>query len=103
MRTAAILAATILAASPAYAQAPACGAYDQIVKQIGAPKYGERKVARGETKIGAEGGKIALEVFASPKGKTFTIILIRPDGLACIIAAGDNLKTFPLPVEGVDI
>ncbi len=96
------LASLPLLAVSAQAQ-PACGSYNEIVQTITAPKYGERKVAQGQTKIGAEGGKIVIEVFAAPKGKTYTMLLVRPDGMACIIGAGDNLKTYPLPVEGSDI
>lgn len=96
------LASLPLLAVPAQAQ-PACGIYNEVVKDISGPKYGERRVAQGQTKLGAEGGKIVVEVFAAPRGKTFTILLVRPDGLACIIAAGDKLQTYPLPVEGSDI
>lgn len=97
------LLAVPLFATSALAQSPPCGPYDEIVKSITAPKYGESRIAVGQTKTGAEGAKIAIEVFGAPRGKTFTILLVRPDGFACIIGAGDNLKTFPLPEEGADI
>lgn len=93
------LAATVTAAS---AQSM-CGPYKQIVASLAAKPYNERQIAKGTTKIGGEGAGITLEVYGAPKGKTFTIVLVRPDGFACIIAAGESLQTFPLPVEGTDI
>lgn len=37
----------------------------------------------------SESGRL-MEVFASPDGRTWTIVMTTPDGLACIMAAGKN-------------
>ena len=102
MRLVLAAAAAVLTCSAASAQVP-CGSYDQIVKSISAAKYGERRIATGETSIGGEGQNVGVEIYAAPLGKTFTVLLVRPDGLACIISAGSNLRTFPLPEPGTEL
>ena len=55
-----------------------------------ARKYGEAPVAVG---LASTGGLV--EVIATPNGSTWTIIVTRPDGWACMVAAGQgwrNLK-----------
>lgn len=39
---------------------------------------------------GAMGQTYALRVFAGPDGKSFTIVVIGADNLACIVAAGSD-------------
>ncbi len=34
------------------------------------------------------GGKVAMTLFASPKGETWTLVAVGVDGVACIIGAG---------------
>lgn len=34
------------------------------------------------------GGKVAMTLFASPKGETWTLVAVGTDGVACIIGAG---------------
>ena len=99
----AVLAALFACAMPAHSQQLPCNSYQQIIANITGPNFKERKVATAQTKIGAEGAPITIEVYASPKGKTFSILLIRPDGFTCILVAGGSLQTFPLPVEGTEI
>ncbi len=56
--------------------------------------YSEAPVSMGLASNGA-----IIEVLASPSG-TFTIILTRPNGLSCVMAAGENWKNLPDRLTG---
>lgn len=80
LRRAAFLA--ILAAGPASA-GPNCAPRDQVVAAL-AERYGETRQVAGIT------GDSLMEVFASPAG-TWTLVISRPDGVSCLVAAGDAI------------
>ena len=61
----------------------ACGARDSVVAALG-EKYGE--IRRGG---GLAGPTAIFEIWASEATGTWTILKISPDGMACIMAAGD--------------
>jgi hypothetical protein len=63
-----------------------CAQHDKLVTLIES-KYGEQQRA-----YGLVGTHAMLEVLVSEK-HTFTIISTHPDGLSCIVAAGDNWET----------
>lgn len=64
-------------------------------------KYGEQLVGFGVTLTGG-----LMEKFATPDGKTWTLLITDPKGISCGIAAGENwqkvlpklLKPMGLPV-----
>jgi hypothetical protein len=84
-----LLAASFIALpSLAYAQAgQRCADRDVIVKRL-ADKFVEQQVAVGIT----ANGKM-VEVLASPKGGTWSIVLTEPGGPSCFVAAGANWVT----------
>ena len=98
----AALAVAIAFAAPSHAQQVPCGPHAELLKSITGDKYNEALVASSQLGM-APGEGPMMEVYAAPLGKTFTIILLRPDGISCIIVAGVNLKTFPLPKPGSNI
>lgn len=51
-------------------------------------KYSEAPVAMGMAKDGG-----LVEILTSGPGATFTIIVTSPDGLTCMVAAGDSWKS----------
>ena len=77
-----------LAARPASAEdfgsetMPACGAYDQM-RELLAQQYGERPTASGL----ADDGTV-MQVFASARATTWTVVSIDTSGMACVVAAG---------------
>jgi len=74
---------------------PICGARDDLVSGL-EKKYAETASARGLATAG-----MMIEVFVSPEG-TFTIVATRPDGTACLLAAGEawhKLATVSAPSE----
>ena len=74
-----------------------CGARDQIVSHL-KTKYDEMPRATGlgdETRM--------VEIWASPKNGTWTILITQANGTSCIAAAGQNwLESFDTPeVAGI--
>jgi hypothetical protein len=72
--------------SPALAdQTPtACGPHTEVIKALG-DKFHETQSATALTSAGT-----LLEVLTASDGSTWTIIVSRPDGLSCVVAAGQN-------------
>ncbi len=81
-----IIAASLIALPAlSHAQsAPRCGDRSTLVKRL-AEKFVEQQVAIGVT----SNGKM-VEVLASPKGNTWSIVLTEPGGPSCFVAAGAN-------------
>lgn len=99
MAAAASLAAALAAlpAAPARAQAAMpgqagamCGRRAEVVDRLHV-KYGETR--RG---YGLQRGEAVVEVYASDATGTWTIIVSMPDGLACLVAAGENWAIPPV-------
>jgi hypothetical protein len=79
----ALAAATTV--SPALANPPtACGPHPDIIKTLG-DRFHETQSATALTSAGT-----LLEVLTARDGSTWTIIVSRPDGLSCVVAAGQN-------------
>lgn len=75
----------IMAAQPAAATAT-CGAFEQIVEGL-LERYQEVPRHTGQ------GDGYRVIVFADANGETWTIIGLRPDGVACQIASGTDWAT----------
>ena len=60
-----------------------CTPRDVLVRQLGAD-YAETAVARGLSHQG-----MVIEVFSSGDGSTWTIVVTRPNGASCVVAAGE--------------
>lgn len=83
----------ILMATPAAAQnVPLCAPRGKVIKHL-ADKYKEQRTWRGITSRGL------LELFTAPGGKTWTLVLTAPRGLACLIAAGHSSEFYIPPLE----
>ena len=88
--SATILSAALLSclapAHPAAAdQTPtACGPHTDVIKALG-DRFHETQSATALTSAGT-----LLEVLTASDGATWTIVVSRPDGLSCVVAAGQN-------------
>lgn len=58
-------------------------------------KFEETPVAAG---LAANGSMV--EVFSSPDGNTWTIVLTQPDGATCVMASGESWIGVKLPKKG---
>lgn len=81
--TAAFLVAAI--ALPATA-APFCAPREQLVAKLEAD-YGERQTA-----MGLRGTSAIFEIWTSEEKGTWTVLMTRPDGMACPMAAGTDWR-----------
>src|SRR5262245_38416211 len=87
-----LVAATL---TPSASAAGPCYPRDAIHARL-AERYGEQPAG-----IGVAAGQI-VELLTRPDGATWTILVVRPDGLACPVAAGEDWKAVgkPAPQRG---
>jgi hypothetical protein len=74
----------LLSASPAVAQQLQCSQRAIVLTAL-SDKYAEKPVAMG---LASNGG--VLEVLSDGEGSTWTIIVTMPNGVSCMVAAGEN-------------
>lgn len=103
--TAAVLLAAAFALGPigatAQVQGPAQAQQqcDERAKVIGhlANKYQEAPVAIGVTSSGG-----LVEVLSTGDGNTWTIIVSNPNGVSCLLAAGEGWRAIKFDTSNVD-
>ncbi len=78
-------AALIVTTSTASAE-PQCNTRDSVIKQL-SDKYREAPVALGVTHNGG-----LIEVLSTGEGKTWSIIITSPQGMSCLVAAGEGWR-----------
>jgi hypothetical protein len=76
----------VLAASPAFAQQAAQCAERPVVLKTLAEKFQEKPVGMG---LASNGGIIEV-LSQGDAGKTWTILITMPNGMTCLVAAGEN-------------
>ena len=76
--------------------APLCGQRQSLAETLAAVR-GERSVSLGLDRTGQ-----VVELLASENGRTWTLLVTRPDGASCVIARGRywEVRTPPDPGEG---
>ncbi len=79
----------VLASMPAAAE-PICGKRMEVLSGLNGT-YTETPSAMG---LSNNGG--VVEILTSPKGDTWTIIITMPNGMSCLVAAGENWEETPL-------
>ena len=70
-------------ASPAQGQQRLCGEREKVLTTL------EKKYAEVPVSIGLASNGTVIEILASDKG-SFTILTTRPDGVTCLVSAGNN-------------
>jgi len=76
-------------AVPSAAQPANCNQRVEIVRHL-ATVYAEAPVALGTASNGG-----VVELFISKDGRSWTLIVTAPDGVACMIAAGEDWNRLP--------
>lgn len=89
----ATVAATLASAGQAAAQ-NLCMPRDKIIEVLNT-RYAEEPISRGL----ASGGQM-VEVFSSPDGDTWTLLLTAPDGISCMMAEGQGWSSLPQQIVG---
>ncbi len=83
-----ILAAILLA--PATAAQPVCGSHQSIAEKL------KKSYTETPTSMGVTTGGGIVEVYALPEG-SWTLVMTQPNGMSCLIAAGQAWETLPQP------
>ncbi len=87
-----------LPAAPAWAQMVraqmVCGKRADIVRQLG-EKYGETRRS-----MGLADGRGVVELYASEETGSWTILITSPQGIACLMAAGQAFQIEPVKAAG---
>lgn len=84
-----VLALALLWPGGADAQSMPCNNAAVVAKQLGS-KYEEAPVA-----FGLQSNGNLLQVYASDKKDTWTVVSTTPNGLSCIVAAGKKWESLP--------
>ena len=79
----------LTSAGAASAQQPQCDERDRVLELL-AKKYKESPAAAGVTNTGG-----LVEVLTDRKGGSWTIIVSTPEGVSCLIAAGEGWRSMP--------
>lgn len=85
---AAVLFGTLAGVPPPAAAQMACGQREQIVTVL------REKYAESHRASGLETDSKMIEIWASEETGTWTILVTRPDGVACVAASGQNWLEF---------
>ena len=80
----------LLSGTASAAPAMPCAKRDELVKLL------DEKYKESQTGYGTVGEKSVIEVYKSEKG-SFTVISTYPNGVSCIIAAGQNWEGVEAP------
>ena len=83
------LTVTIGMLSPAAAQSPQCGPKMAVARQL-ALQYGEVPIVSGVSLNNA------MKFFGNPRTGSWSMIVVRPDGVACVLAVGEALEVSSL-------
>ncbi len=91
--TAVALAVLLAVRAPASA-APLCASHKKVVEQL-ANGFSEVPIAIALTRDGN-----VIEVFSGGDRATWTIVMTKPDGKSCLVAAGETWESLPKVVLG---
>lgn len=76
--------ALLLGAKATLAQEAACATYSEIAQQL------ERRYAELPVSLGLSSAGQVVQVFSTADGATWTMVLTKPDGTSCVVAAGEH-------------
>ena len=94
-----LVGVALLACTPsaeAAAETAACAALAEVVAKL-AQRFGETLRS-----VGLQRSDGLLEVYASDRTGTWTILVTRPDGISCLLAAGERWEEEPERAAGED-
>ncbi|MFQ5624238.1 MAG: hypothetical protein ACE5FS_12690 [Paracoccaceae bacterium] len=93
--TASLIFGMAAAAPPAAAQV-SCAQREKIVLKL------EKTYGESRTGSGLNGNSSMIEIWASAKTGTWTILMTRPDGISCVMATGQAWEDVPLAAASAD-
>lgn len=66
---------------------PACHDHKEVVKML------DQQYSEAPEALGLQSNGHVVQVFVSADGSSWTIVTTRPDGVTCIVAAGENWES----------
>lgn len=81
--------ALLLGTKAALAQEAPCPGYTELAQQL------ERQYAEVPVSLGLSSAGKVLQVFSTADGATWTMVLTKPDGSSCVVAAGEHWEILP--------
>lgn len=80
---------TIGMLSPATAESPQCGPKMAVASQL-AEQFGEVPIVSGISLNNS------MKFFGNPRSGSWSMVFVRPDGTACVLAVGEDLEVSSL-------
>ena len=74
---------------PASAEVSQCGPKQTVADQL-AGRFGEVPIVSGISK------NTSMKFFGNPRTGSWSMVVIRPDGIACVLAIGEDLEVSSL-------
>ncbi len=90
------IGAMMLAANHANAQSRQCATHDAVAERL-ASRYGESRQS-----IGLGSDNSVVEVYASAETGSWTIVVTRPGGPTCLVAAGQSFQQLNEALPNLD-
>lgn len=84
-----LMIGTIGMLSPAAAGSPQCGPKMAVASQL-AQQFGEVPIVSGISLNNS------MKFFGNPRTGSWSMIFVRPDGIACVLAVGEDLEVSSL-------
>jgi hypothetical protein len=94
--TTALVFGMLAAAPPLVAQTVSCGPREALVQQLQG-KFGEMRQG-----VGLRGSDAIFEIWSSEETGSWSIVVTRPNGVSCIVAAGQDWLTLPDTMASMD-
>lgn len=93
MKTLIATIVALISATAAAGQGTSCGPRDAFADAL-AEKYGEHPRMR------ALNGNSMMEIFVSPDGKTFSVLVTNPSKMSCLVSSGTDVIMLEPPALG---
>lgn len=88
------IATTILAISAAQPAQAVCAPRESLLSSL------DRQYAEAPRELGLADNGMVIELITSRDGRTWTLLVTRPDGTSCVVAAGEAWEPMPQSLAG---
>ena len=92
--------AALMAAAPAFMAAAPASAQMACDKRAEVTDHLKRKYEEAPTALGVANNGGLVELLKTEEGKTWTLIITLPNGMTCLLAAGEDWEDIPVAQFG---
>lgn len=90
------LSVLLALSAPVHARSDNCAPREVVAERL-QERYREAPLARGLTPNGS-----IVEMWASARGETWSVIVVLPSGQSCLVASGSDFEALAAPAEAGD-